>query len=520
MGLFRAIATVSGLTFLSRILGFVRDIMIATALGAGPIADAFIIAFRLPNLFRRLFAEGAFNAAFVPLFAGRLEQDGEAAARAFAEQAMALLLWALLVFVILFELGMPFAIYFISAGFSSTPEKFDLAVLLTRITFPYLLFISLVSLMAGVLNSMGRFAAAAATPILLNLTLIAALLWLAQFTPTPAHALAWGVTLAGAIQFLWLISHCWRAGMALRLPRPSMSPAIRTMMRRILPGAIGAGVYQINLLVDTNFASFLEHGAITFLYMADRVTQLPLGVVGVAVGTALLPILSRQIRSQNPERAVESQNRALELTLLLTVPAAAALSVASGPITAALFQYQNFTTEAASATAAALAAYSVGLPAYVLIRAITPSYFARGNTATPVKIAAVALVVNFALNIALIGPFRHVGLAFATSAAAWVNFALLAWILNRRGEFVIDKQLRTRTQRIVIASAAMALLLVGGEYLLADLLAENATSRILAVAVLVTGGIVVYAAFAWLIRAATPSELRNLFSRGDGSQAA
>lgn len=520
MGLFRAIATVGGLTFLSRILGFIRDIMIAAVLGAGPLADAFIVAFRLPNLFRRLFAEGAFNAAFVPLFAGRLEQDGQAAAREFAEQALAVLLWVLLGFVILFELAMPVAILAISAGFSAAPEKLELVILLTRITFPYLLFISLVSLMAGILNSMGRFAAAAATPILLNLTLIGALLWLVRFTETPAHALAWGVSLAGIVQFLWLVGHCRRAGMALRLPRPRMTPAVRTMMWRILPGAIGAGVYQINLLIDTNFASFLEHGAITYLYMADRVTQLPLGVVGVAVGTALLPILSRQLKSENPDTAAESQNRALELTLLLTVPATAALLVIPAPITAALFQYQNFTAEAAVATASALAAYAIGLPAYVLIRALTPSYFAREDTATPVKVAAVALIINLALNIALIGPFRHVGLALATSIAAWVNFMLLAWILHRRGHFIMDARLRSRIPRIIAASAGMGLLLVGAEWLFLEQLNTGGSARIAAVAIMVAGGIVVYGLLAWLLRASTAADFRQFLRRGDPNRTA
>ena len=512
MGLLKAIATVGGLTLVSRVLGFGRDIMIAAVLGAGPLADAFIVAFRLPNLFRRLFAEGAFNAAFVPLFAGKLEQSGKEAAQQFAQQALAVLLWALLLFVIIFEIAMPVVIFGISAGFSSTPDKFDLVVLLTRITFPYLLFISLVSLMAGVLNSLERFAAAAATPILLNLTLIAAMLWLVPFTETPAHALAWGVSIAGAVQFAWLIYFCGRAGVWLRLPRPRLSPEVRTMLRRIVPGAIGAGVYQINLLIDTNFASFLADGSITYLYMADRVTQLPLGVVGVAVGTALLPILSRQLRSDDPAAAIGTQNRAIEITLLLTLPAAAALMVIPEPITAALFQYRNFTPEAAAATAAALAAYAVGLPAYVLIRALTPAYFAREDTSTPVKVAGVALVANLALNILLIGPLQHVGLALATSASAWLNATVLVVILRRRGHLEFDHRLRRRVPRILLASIAMAIILAGVLPFIPDALSASISHRLLTVAGLVVGGMIVYAAVALAIGCVTLADGRQILA--------
>lgn len=513
MSLFKAIATVGGLTLISRVFGFIRDILIAVMLGAGPLADAFIVAFRLPNLFRRLFAEGAFNAAFVPIFAGRLEQSGKQEAQAFAEQALAVLLWALLVVVLLFEIFMPYAIFAISAGFADTNEKLELVILLTRITFPYLLFISLVSLMAGVLNSMQRFAAAAATPILLNLTLISGLIWFTQLFETPAHVLAWAVAAAGIIQFLWLLYHCGRSGMWLRLPLPRLTPDVRTMLRRILPGAVGAGVYQINLLIDTNFASFLQDGSITYLYVADRVTQLPLGVVGVAVGTALLPILSRQLKSKDPGAAQDSQNRALEITLLLTLPAAVALLIIPMPIIAALFQYQSFTLDSAVATAGALGAYAVGLPAYVLIRTITPGYFAREDTVTPVKVAAIALLVNLVLNIVLIGPLQHVGLALATSISAWINFALLAWLLHRRGHFALDLRFKQRLPRILSASLGMGLVLYGLDFVLAGLMADGTTGRITAMVMLVIGGLISYCALALLFGCATRAELRRVFSR-------
>ena len=292
MNLLRAITTVGGFTMMSRILGFVRDMLVAALLGAGPVADAFFVAFKFPNLFRRLFAEGAFAAAFVPLFAGKLESDGRDKAVAFAENALGILLISLAVFVAAIELAMPWVMHLIAPGFLDDPEKFSLTVLLTRITFPYLLFISLVSLVAGVLNSMGRFAAAAATPILLNLCLIGAILLLTPLLQSAGHALAWGVCIAGAVQFVWLYGALAREGVWLRLHRARITDDIRTLFRRALPVAVGAGIYQINLVIDTVIASLLPSGSISYLFYADRITQLPLGVVGVAVGTALLPLLS------------------------------------------------------------------------------------------------------------------------------------------------------------------------------------------------------------------------------------
>ncbi len=356
----------------SRVFGFARDILIAAILGAGPVADVFFVAFKFPNLFRRLFAEGAFAAAFVPLFAGLVETDGKDAARAFAEQALSVLLWTLLVFVAVVQMAMPVLMVGFAPGFVGDPAKFDLAVQLTRITFPYLLFISLVSLMAGVLNSLGRFWAAAATPILLNVCLIGAVLGLSPMMETPGHALAWGVAGAGMVQFVWLLFHCARAGMRLRLPRPRLTPKVRLLARRILPVAVGAGIYQINLLIDTIIASLLPSGSISYLFYADRVNQLPLGIVGVAVGTALLPMLSRQLRGGQAGAAMHSQNRALEFAFLLTLPAAAALIVIADPVIAVLFERGAFGPAEVRATAAALAVYAVGLPAYVLVKALTP----------------------------------------------------------------------------------------------------------------------------------------------------
>ncbi|MCW8835301.1 MAG: murein biosynthesis integral membrane protein MurJ [Rhodospirillales bacterium] len=513
MTLLRSIATVGGYTMASRVLGFVRDILVAAVLGAGPVADAFFVAFKFPNLFRRLFAEGAFNAAFVPLFAGQLESGGRDVARAFAGQALSVLMWILMIFAIVMELSMPWAMMAFAPGFMDDPQRFDLAVQLTRITFPYLLLISVVSLLAGVLNSLGRFAAAAATPILLNICLIGAVLGFAQVAETPGHALAWGVFTAGIAQVAWLGWHCAREGMWPGLPRPRLTADVRTLIRRIVPGAIGAGVYQVNLLIDTIIASFLPAGSISFLFYADRVNQLPLGVVGVAVGTALLPLLSRQLRAGEDVAAMHSQNRALEFALLITVPAAIALTLIADPVITVLFQRGAFDAAAAAATAGALSIYALGLPAYVLVKALTPGFFARGDTVTPVKVAAVCMMANLVLNLILMGPFLHLGIAMATVVSAWMNVILLSFVLRRRGFLTIDARLAGRLPRILVASAVMG----GGLWFGADALSVHLAAapaiRIAALVGLVVGGLAVFAVSAHLTGAARVGELRSMMRK-------
>jgi len=513
MGLLKSIATVGGMTMASRILGFVRDILVAAALGAGPVADAFFIAFKIPNLFRRLFAEGAFNAAFVPLFASALEGDGKDDAKQFANEAFSVLFWVLLCLLVIMELGMPWIMMGFAPGFMENPKQFDMAVLFTRITFPYLLFISLVSLMAGVLNSMGKFAAAAATPMLLNLCLIAAVLVLAPTMPTPGHALAWGVFAAGVVQFIWLALNCGRLGMLPRLGGIHLNTRIKTLLRRIVPGAVGAGIYQVNLVVDMIIASLLPTGSITYLFFADRVTQLPLGVVGVAVGTALLPLLSRQLRAGDESGATNSQNRALEFTLLLTLPAAVAFAVIPEPIVTTLFERAAFSPAAASATAAALMVYAFGLPAYVLNKGLTPGFFARGDTKTPMIIAAISMVVNVVFNLLLMGPFLHVGLAMATVISAWTNTILLALILRRREQLSLDDRIKSRLPRTIIASATMGGVLWAAQIPLQAMLAGGESQRVLALAILIFSGLAVFFVAAQLTGAARLSDLKGMMKR-------
>jgi putative peptidoglycan lipid II flippase len=510
MSLLRSVATVGSYTLLSRVLGFGRDILTAALLGAGPVADAFFVAQRLPNLFRSLFAEGAFSAAFVPLFAGTMAAQGRKAARVFAEDALAVLLAALFVFVLLGEILMPWLMLAIAPGFGDDPEKFALAIALARITFPYLLFIALVALQGGVLNSVDRFAAAAATPTLLNLFLITALLMTRRFHWHDGRALAWAITGAGWAQFLWLMLSCARAGLALRLPLPRLTPQVRRTLAIMGPGAVGAGVTQVNLLISTALASFLPGGSVSYLYYADRLNQLPLGVVGIAVGTAILPPLSRQIRLGEQRAAVETQNRGLELAWLLTLPAAVALAVLAQPILVVLFQRGAFTPADTAATAAALAAYAAGLPAFVLVKVLAPAFFARHDTATPVKVAVTAMAVNLALTLLLMQFLAHVGIALATTCAGWLNALTLLTLLVRRQHFGFDRRAGRNLPRIAAAACGMGVVLALLRSALAPALTAAAPIRITALAGLCGGGLAAFIIFALALGVA---DWRDLYGR-------
>jgi putative peptidoglycan lipid II flippase len=511
MSLIRGIATVGGYTLVSRVLGFLRDVLTAAYLGAGPVADAFFIAFKFPNFFRRLFAEGAFNAAFVPLFAGMVAKDGRVVARNFAEDAMAVLLAVLLALTLVIELLMPQFVALVAPGFRDEPEKLALAIEFTHVTFPYLLFISLVSLQGGVLNSLDRFAAVAATPVLLNLSMIGALLVLTPLIGSAGHALSWGVAIAGVTQFLWLAAACGREGIALRLPWPRLTPEVKRLMTLMLPAALGSGVVQVNLLIDVMIASLLPTGAVSYLYYADRLYELPLAVIGIAIGTALLPLLSRQIRLGETAAATATQNRALEAAMVLTLPASLALIALATPIIATLFERGAFDAVAARETGRALVAYALGLPAYVLIKVLAPCYYARQDTRTPVKIAVVCVIANTVMAFALMQVLGHVGIALATAISAYLNCWLLARGLRRRGLLDVDRRLLRRVAGALAASIVMAGVLFIAERQLAHLLAIQGVTRWFALAALVALGLGVYALAATLLGALHPREfLRTL----------
>lgn len=470
MSLLKNVGTIGGLTLVSRIFGFARDMLLARALGAGGVADAWQLAFQLPNIFRRLFAEGAFASAFVPLFNRRMAQknlgaeggDHIAEAQRFAEEVMAFLIPVLIVFGGLALIAMPWiAGLFANEGISSDPELFDLAVLMARVAFPYLAFMSLATLFAAILNSLSRFAAAAAAPILLNLCMVVALIiGMSQGEGEAARRmtgfyLAIAVTLSGVLQLLWLWWFAHRAGFRMKARVPRVTGGVRELGVLILPAVFGAGVYQVSRFIDLFFLSTLPDGAYTFLAMADRLNQLPLGIIGVALGTAILPSLSRHIATDDAGSAQRLQSNAIELAMLLTLPAAVALYVTGSAFTRAFYTGGAFTLADAMATGAVVSALVVGLPAYVLVKVVVPNYFARKDTKTPVYTAVASLALNVVLNFLLVPDMGVVGLALAGSASAWTNSLLLYAILVRRGQFRLTPRVMGRLARIALASAAM-----------------------------------------------------------------
>ncbi|TVV72584.1 murein biosynthesis integral membrane protein MurJ [Sphingomonas solaris] len=532
MSLVRNTATIGGLTLVSRVLGFVRDMLMARFVGAGFASDAFLIAWRLPNLFRALFAEGAFAAAFVPMFNRPIaeaergaESGGDAAARRraglpaglrFAEDVLSVLLPILIVFTIVMMLAAWPIVWAMTGGFrDGGPEKLALATEFTRITFPYLMLISLVSLLGGILNSLGRFWVNAAAPVLLNICLIVGLMFFRGHSEIDtARTQSIAVTVSGVLQLGWLIWSCRQAGVVLRLKRPRLTPDVKKLLAIILPAALGAGAVQFNLLISTTLAArFLPQGSVSYLYYADRLNQLPLGLIGIGVGTAILPLLSRQIGGGDDAAATATQNRAIELSLLLTLPATAALMVSAEPIIRALLQHGAFTVQDTAATAAALTAFSFGLPAYVLIKVLTPGFYARSDTRTPVRIALVAMGVNLVLNLALVWPLAHVGLAVSTAISAWVNVGLLYLTLRRRDHFAADARLKARTLRLGAATLAMAALLLALNPLVDAYTAGPWLLRVVALGAMMAAGAATYFGAAFLFRAYNLAELRAQFTR-------
>lgn len=513
MSLTRAIATVGSLTLMSRVAGFARDILTAALLGAGPVADAFFVALKLPNFFRRLFAEGAFSVAFVPLFSAELQSRGRAAACTFAEEALAVMLLVLLPFTLTMIAAMPWLMVVLAPGFMDNPPQFALAVDLARTTFPYLMLVSLVALLGGVLNALDRFGPFAAAPVAFNLTIIAGLLLARPLGLDPGPTMAAAVTVSGVVQLAWMAWACRRNGVVLRLVRPRLSPRVRRLFGLMTPGAIGAGVMQINLFVDIILASLLPSGAVSFLYYADRLNQLPLGVIGIAIGTALLPVLSRQVEAGNSVAVRHYLSRGLEFSLLLGLPAATALVVIAQPIIQVLFERGAFGPAETAATAATLAAYAVGIPAYVITKVLSAAFFARQDTAGPVKVAVVVTAANAALALVLIRWLDQVGIALATGLTAWLNVALLAWGLARRGHLDFDARLRQRTPRIALASLGLGATLYGSALLLAPLLNGPGLLRFIALAGLVVTGMLVFFGLCHFTGAAPLHDLRRLLRR-------
>jgi putative peptidoglycan lipid II flippase len=494
--------------------------ILARVLGAGLAADAFLLAFQLPNIFRRLFAEGAFSAAYVPMFSRRLHgPGGQASAEEFSSDVLSVFVPLLIIFAALFELAMPGVIWVMARGFQEVPGKFDLTVALARITFPYIILISLVSLLTGVLNSLSRFAPGAAFPILLNLTLIVALLIGDQMRSgggddaTVAFVLAWGVAAGGLIQLIWMWFWMHRAGVRLRVRRPRLTPEVRELGIIILPAVFGAGVYQINQLVQLYFVTQLPEGSLSYLNYADRLNQLPLGVVGIALGTAILPALSRFVGTDDRAGADRLQSNAIELAMLMTLPAAAALALCASPFVTAFFLGGRFDAADAAITANVIVALVSGLPAYVLIKVLTPAFFSRKDTRTPVYAALVGLTFFAAFNILFIHRFGIVGLAAATAIGSWLNTFVLYAILVRRDLYRMDSKLVSQLVRQLVAAAGMVAVLYLLRQPLAGWFGGSILERAVGVAALVAAGSLAYFGIAALNGAIDRERLQMFVKR-------
>jgi putative peptidoglycan lipid II flippase len=477
MSLLKSAAKVGGLTLVSRLLGFVRDQLIAFTLGTGLVAEAFFVAQRLPNLFRALFAEGAFNNAFVPQFAKKVEGEGQLQAFAFGRDMLSVLFTWMILFCAAAMIFMPWLMPLLAPGFKGTTEKLDLATELTRICFPYLGMMSLTALFGGILNSLNRFSAPAAAPILLNIVVICFTLaawWLGLGnTADTGRFLAWAVTLSGVAQLILLLIAARRAGATVVPGKPVLTSDVKRVLKLSVPGLISGGITQINLLIATMLATGFS-GGVAFLYYADRLFQLPLGLIGVAIGVVLLPTLSRKLRAGDMQGALDSQNRALEFSLFLTLPAAAALILIGKPILHTVFEHGAFTRADTFAVAPVLAAFATGLPAFTLTKIFQPGFFAREDTKTPMYFAISAVVVNIGASFALSRSFDYVGIAMATSIAAWFNATLLIITAIRRGHYTWDKRFQSRLPRMILAVLVMAACLYGLSLWLAPNYAEFA----------------------------------------------
>ena len=492
MNLLRALATVSGMTLLSRILGFARDLVIARAFGAGAMTDAFFVAFRLPNLLRRMFAEGAFSQAFVPVLGEFRAQRGEEATRHLVDRVAGVLLVALVMVAALGVLGAPLLILLTAPGFSADAEKFALTVSMTRITFPYIAFMSLVALAAAILNTWSRFAVPAFTPVLLNVSFIAMALFAAPWFDPPVMVLAWAVLLGGVAQLAIQVPALRRIGMLPRFTPDFRDPGVRRILALMAPALLGVSVSQISLLINTIFASFLESGSVSWLYYADRLMEFPAGLLGAALGTILLPSLTRSHTAGDRAEFSALLDWGLRLTLLLTLPAALALAILAVPLISTLFQHGAFGATDVLRTRPALVAYSVGLAGMILVKVLAPAYYARQDIRTPVRIAIGTLIATQAMNLAFIGWLKHAGLALSIGLAACINAAFLFRGLRQRGDYIPLPGWGGYFARIAVALLALGLALWFAMGVESNWLSSEWTPKLLHLAWTIGAGVAAY----------------------------
>lgn len=520
MSFFKATATIASYTMLSRVFGFVRDVVSARLLGASIIGDAFVVALRFPNFFRRMTAEGAFSVSFVPLYTRTLKEEGEEAATNFANQALAWMLAILIPITIVVIIAMPIIIPLITPGFKNDIVRFELGVLFSRITFVYLMFMSLAALMGGMLNARNVFGPFAAAPVVFNICQIAAM-WVQYLHPgifgwhTTGHALAWAVALSGALQVVWLWWSLKTIGIKLRMLRPKLSQKIRNLGKLMAPGLIGASAMQINVLIDQSLASLLPKGSITVIYYADRLQQLPLGIIGVAVGTALLPQLAKKIADHSILEANKLFNSALFFSLLVTLPCATALTVLAEPIVRTLFEGGAFDYKASVITAQTLMCYAIGLPAYVAIKVYATGLYAQENTKTPVKMTLVFAAINTALALILIKPLAHMGIALATSIAGWGQVLVYMHLVKQQHMLQTTDQTRHQLAWVVVACGVMAVGMAGALYVLAPWFAHGGLLRFLALALAGGVGVVLFAGLLYVAKVFKPRALWQMMRAGE-----
>jgi putative peptidoglycan lipid II flippase len=498
MNLLKVLATVSGMTFISRVLGFVRDAIIARVFGAGVATDAFFVAFRLPNLLRRLFAEGAFSQAFVPILAEYKNRQGEADTRLLVDHVSGVLALVLIVVSAIGIIAAPAIIYVTAPGFASSPEKFAVTVEMLRITFPYILFISLTAFAGGILNTYSRFSVPAFTPVLLNLSFIGFALWAAPYFDPPVLALAWAVFVGGLLQLAFQVPFLAKLSLVPRF-RPKLDDGVRRVLRQMGPAVFGVSVGQVSLVINTIFASFLVTGSVSWLYYADRLMEFPTGMLGVALGTILLPSLSKHHAANSGDAYSKLLDWGLRITLLLAVPAAVALALLSIPLVTTLFQYGAFSANDTFATRDAVIAYSVGLVGLILVKVLAPGFYARQDIRTPVRIAVITLIATQVMNAALIVPLRHAGLALATSLGACLNAGMLFILLRRRGIYRPQPGWLAFGLKLALAVIVMAAALWFTAGSASEWLAASASHRVLRLSGVIAAGAGGYFATLWIV---------------------
>ncbi|MDU2940294.1 MAG: murein biosynthesis integral membrane protein MurJ [Enterobacteriaceae bacterium] len=492
MNLLKSLAAVSSMTMFSRVLGFARDAIVARVFGAGMATDAFFVAFKLPNLLRRIFAEGAFSQAFVPILAEYKSKQGEEATRVFVAYVSGMLTLALAIVTVAGMLAAPWVITITAPGFADTADKFLLTTQLLKITFPYILLISLASLAGAILNTWNRFSVPAFAPTFLNVSMIGFALFAAPYFHPPILALAWAVTVGGVLQLFYQLPHLKKIGM-LVLPRLNFKDAgSMRVLKQMGPAILGVSVSQISLIINTIFASFLVSGSVSWMYYADRLMEFPSGVLGVALGTILLPSLSKSFASGNHDEYNRLMDWGLRLCFLLALPSAVALGILAKPLTVSLFQYGKFTAFDAAMTQRALVAYSVGLMGLIVVKVLAPGFYSRQDIKTPVKIAIVTLIMTQVMNLAFIGPLKHAGLSLSIGLAACLNASLLYWQLRKKKIFTPQPGWGSFLLRLIVAVVIMAAVLLGMMHLMPEWSQGEMPMRILRLMGVVVAGVVAY----------------------------